>query len=190
MRFARAAALLALTGSIAACGGSDGSSTSVAPPTNITGLASELVEGDIVGVIAYEIGEVVHTKDPVKYPTTPPVGGDHSPAWQNCGAYEEPIPNEQGVHSMEHGAVWITYDPTLAAADVTSLQAAAKGQTHILVSPFPELGAKVVASAWGIQLKLDSASDPRLKQFVDTYQQGPQTPEPGAPCNEALGTPL
>jgi hypothetical protein len=40
-----------------------------------------------------------------------------------------------------------------------------------------------VASAWGKQLQLQSVNDPELKQFVDFFEQGPQTPEPGAPCS-------
>ena len=53
-----------------------------------------------------------HTKEPVDYPQTPPVGGPHNPIWQNCGFYSKPVRNEHAVHSMEHGAVWITYSPT------------------------------------------------------------------------------
>jgi hypothetical protein len=47
-----------------------------------------------------------------------------------------------------------------------------------------------VASAWGYQVKLDSASDPRLEQFIRTFEQGPQTPEPGAACVGGTGTPV
>ncbi|MPZ29305.1 MAG: DUF3105 domain-containing protein, partial [Micromonosporaceae bacterium] len=50
--------------------------------------------------------------------------------------------------------------------------------------------APVVASAWGKQLPLDSADDPRLKEFVRTFAQGPQTPEPGAPCTGGAGEPV
>jgi hypothetical protein len=59
----------------------------------------------------------------------------------------------------------------------------------VLVSPYPDLPAPVVASAWGKQLQLDSANDPRLEQFVSAFREGPQTPEPGAPCTGGTGNP-
>ena len=50
-----------------------------------------------------------HTTKPVQYPQNPPVGGDHSAQYLTCGVYTSPVPNENGVHDLEHGAVWITY---------------------------------------------------------------------------------
>ncbi len=123
-----------------------------------------------------------HTNDPVSYPETPPVGGPHAPVWQNCGYYSAPIANEHGVHSLEHGAVWITYQPNLPNDQVATLRQLADSQTYVLVSPYPNLPTPVVASAWGRQLRLDSVTDPRLVQFVSAFRQGPQTPERGAAC--------
>ncbi|WP_228488947.1 DUF3105 domain-containing protein [Raineyella fluvialis] len=131
-----------------------------------------------------------HTTSSVSYPMSPPVGGDHDPTPQNCGVYTAPVRNENAVHSLEHGAVWITYTPDLAPDQVSVLQADAKGHTHVLVSPYPGLGSAVVLNAWGLQLPVDSASDPRVAAFIKTYEQGPQTPEPGAECSGGTGTPL
>jgi hypothetical protein len=130
-----------------------------------------------------------HVTGQVNYPQTPPVGGNHNAVWLNCGIYTSPVANENAVHSMEHGAVWITYQPTLPAADVTTLQHAAAGQSHVILSPYTGLPTPVVASAWGVQLRLSGASDPKLAQFINYYQQGPQTPEPGASCSGGTGTP-
>jgi len=65
----------------------------------------------------------------------------------------------------------------------------AKSQTYVLVSPFPGLPSPVVATAWGTQLQLPSATDAELGAFVKAYRQGPQTREPGAPCSGASGSP-
>jgi hypothetical protein len=123
-----------------------------------------------------------HVKGSVHYRQIPPVGGDHAPIWQNCGFYPEPVRDETAVHSMEHGAVWITYRPGLPAEQVDKLRELADNETYVLVSLYPDLPTPVVASAWGKQLRLDSAEDPRLEQFVSAFLRGPQTPEPGAPC--------
>ena len=95
--------------------------------------------------------------------------------------YDAPVPNENAVHSMEHGAVWVTYRPDLPSDQVSSLQELLNGPYDIL-SPYPGLAAPVVASAWGKQLTLDVADDARLPAFLKTYRQGSQAPEPGAAC--------
>ena len=122
-----------------------------------------------------------HTTEPVTYEQTPPVGGDHHPTWLNCGVYTEPVPNELAVHSLEHGAVWVTYRSDLPADQVEALTDAVP-DTYIVVSPVDDLRSPVVASAWGVQLALTGVDDPRLEEFITEYRQGPQTPEPGASC--------
>jgi hypothetical protein len=126
-----------------------------------------------------------HVDTPVDYPQTPPVGGIHSPVWQNCEYYDTSIPNERGVHSMEHGAVWITYSPDLSAADRAVLRDLAATGDHILASEYERLPSPVVASAWGKQLQLQSVTDPKLAQFVTFFESGPQTPEPGVTCRDS-----
>jgi len=145
--------------------------------------------GDITGIATYSNLGRDHVTGKVTYPQNPPVGGPHNAVWQTCGIYSISVANENAVHSLEHGAVWITYQPQLGVQDITQLQALVHGHDHALLSPYPELPAPVAASAWGLQLRVTSASDPRLAQFVKKYEQGPQTPEPGAPCSGGTGTP-
>lgn len=131
-----------------------------------------------------------HVEGPVGYTQNPPVGGPHNPVWQNCGIYDRTVLKENAVHSMEHGAVWITYDPNLPADQLELLRNAARGQRLVILSPYEGLPTPVVASAWSAQLQLPNASDPRLAQFVTQYQNGPFTPERGAPCTGGIGTPI
>jgi hypothetical protein len=144
----------------------------------------------LTGVASFGVQARDHVDSNVTYPQTPPVGGAHNPTWQNCGIYAEPIRKELGVHSMEHGAVWITYRPDLPAADVETLRAVVKGWPFTLLTPYPDLPGPVYASAWGVQLRADSAADPRLGAFLKRYVNGEQTPEPGAPCSNGEGKPI
>ena len=141
------------------------------------------------GVQSFSVLDKYHTEEPVPYSQIPPVGGPHDPVLQNCGFYDTPVRDENAAHSLEHGAVWITYSPDLPTDQVELLRALANSHTHVLVSPYPDLPAWLVASAWGEQLWLEGAYDPRLEQFVSAFEQGPQNPEPGAPCSGGIGEP-
>lgn len=152
--------------------------TPVRPPEALDGLET------------FENLAADHVPGPYAYTQTPPAGGPHNPAWQTCGIYDQPVPNEQAVHSLEHGAVWITYQPGSDPEDVALLRDQVRGKSHALLSPYPELPAPVVASAWGMQLKLTGANDPRLPFFIERFHNGAQTPEPGAPCSGGLGEPI
>ncbi|GLW10625.1 hypothetical protein Misp01_57530 [Microtetraspora sp. NBRC 13810] len=125
----------------------------------------------------------LHKETKITYKENPPVGGEHNPVWQNCGVYDAPLANEHAVHSMEHGAVWITYRPDLPKAQVDRLKELASDD-YMLLSPYPGLPAPVVVSSWNHQLKLQSAEDPRLPRYISKYKNGPDTPELGAACTQ------
>ncbi|HEV7464826.1 MAG TPA: DUF3105 domain-containing protein [Candidatus Dormibacteraeota bacterium] len=136
-----------------------------------------------------------HVTGHVTYDHSPPAGGNHSSTWLNCGIYVVGVPNESVVHSLEHGAVWITYMPTLPADQVQRLQDLAVSRydgpnRYIVLSPYYGLSAPITVTAWGAQLKLTSASDPRLGQFIDHFRESPQAPEPGGACTGGAGRPL
>jgi hypothetical protein len=135
---------------------------------------------DAVTTATYSAG--LHVAGPIDYKERPPVGGQHNVVWQNCGIYDMPIHSEHAVHSLEHGAVWITYRPDLPPDQLQILKSTASDD-FMLLSPFPGLASPVVASAWNHQIRLDSAADSRLRPFIDRYKNNPATtPEFGAPC--------
>lgn len=126
-----------------------------------------------------------HVEGTVTYDQSPPVGGDHNARWLACDVYDEPVPDEFAVHSLEHGAVWLTHAPDLPAEQAEALAGLAqRDQEYVLVSPYDDLAAPVVAVAWGITLEVESADDPRLVEFVEAYAGGAQGGEPGVPCRQ------
>jgi len=146
--------------------------------------------GMLDGMVSFNNLSRNHSEAPQQYAQTPPAGGVHSSVWQNCGIYDQPVRNENAVHSLEHGAVWLAYRPDLSAAAIETLRSLARGHDHVLLAPYPDLPHAVVATAWGLQLPVEDASDPRLPVFVSRYEKGPQTPEPGAVCSGGTGTPI
>lgn len=148
------------------------------PSTRIDGLRGQVFEG------AQHIGP----DQRVAYSFTPPIGGAHDQAWAACNGvvYDRPVRSENLVHSLEHGAVWIAYDPDqVDDAGVAALAARVEGQQYLVLSPYHDMDAPISLQSWGHQLALDAADDPRIDQFVTALRVNRYThPEPGASCEE------
>jgi hypothetical protein len=149
----------------------------------------ELPAAKAIPGVTYTVeGDHTHVNGLVKYDSSPPVGGDHSQFWANCTGtvYTHQLANENAVHMLEHGAVWITYNPkTLPASGLATLKSLVEGQDRMALSPYAGLKTPVSLQAWGYQLFVNSATDPRIKQFITTLKYNPKTtPEPGASCSD------
>jgi hypothetical protein len=119
---------------------------------------------------------------------SPPAGGDHNDAWANCDAvvYDVEVPEVNAVHSLEHGAVWITYNDQASDADVRALTERVNQTSYTFLSPYPDQESPITLTAWGHQLGVEQASDQRVDRFLEEYVQGEQTPEPGAACTNGM----
>jgi len=191
------AAVALAVAELSACGGSGASpvapttpaaSTPAAPTPGASATSTPAATASMSTVVS---GEQTfsgltrnHVDGPVNYPQHPPVGGDHNKLWAPCNGivYDAALPDVNAVHSLEHGAVWITWLPTLPATEVEQLHQLVEGVDYRLGSPYPTQSTPIVVTAWGHQMTATAASDPRIATFVTAYTNGPQTPEPGAPC--------
>ncbi|MFC7617201.1 DUF3105 domain-containing protein [Actinokineospora soli] len=119
----------------------------------------------------------------VAYDHLPPLGGAHDFYWAPCmgQVFTVAVRTEHFVHSMEHGAVWITYDPEkVTGDDLEPLVRLVEGQPYLVMSPFPGQGKAVSAQAWGRQLQVDAVDDPRIPEFIAATRGNPDlSPEPG-----------
>jgi hypothetical protein len=186
----RRPALLFVAGALllGACG-SDGPSedarTVSAAEAEPAGAAPEGIDG----VVAYDITDNAHVEGSVDYRIDPPVAGPHNPVWANCRFYDGPIPNENAVHALEHGSVWITYEPGTDATTLATIQSivASDPSEHVLASEYADQASPIVLTAWDRQLEVDSIDDPRVQEFVGTYLLADTAPEPGAACSGGAG---
>lgn len=144
----------------------------------------ERAPADLSDVVTYDITDRSHSEEDLDYAQVPPAGGDHAPVWLDCGVYDEPVREENAVHDLEHGTVWITYEPGLAGEEVDAL-ADVLPQNGIL-SPYDDLRAPVVVTVWERQLELTGADDPRLELFIREFGAGETAPEPMASCAGGL----
>ena len=141
-------------------------------------------DNNIEGVAVTDVStlEKNHVQGAVDYEMTPPVGGDHNATPQQCAVYPAPIATEHALHSMEHGAVWITYLPSLPEDQVNELANTVGSDPSLMMSPLPDQESPIVLSAWGRQLAVETAGDSRVDEFINAYSNGRTAPEPGAAC--------
>ncbi|MET8858277.1 DUF3105 domain-containing protein [Streptomyces sp. NPDC004579] len=129
-----------------------------------------------------------HVTKTVSYPMEPPVGGDHNQVWMNCNGdvYTKAVNPMNAVHSLEHGAVWVTYNSKASEADVKALAAKVGKTPYTLMSPVDDQKDPIMMSAWGKQRSVTGAKDKNVDAFLSEFVQGKQTPEPGAACTNGL----
>ena len=148
-------------------------------------VSSSVVKtGEFKGMKTWKNLGRTHVGGSVKYAMSPPVGGNHDQVWQNCqgDVYTKPLTKENAVHSLEHGAVWVTYSDKASKEDVATLKARVEKTKYSLMSPYEDQDAPIVLNAWGNQLEIQKARDPRVAAFFKKFVQGKQTPEPNAYC--------
>jgi hypothetical protein len=161
------------------------------PSTAIPGIyvgAATVSEDGRFSYTDYAAALHVGTEERVAYNRFPPVGGPHDGVWAACNGvvYTVPVRDENMVHTLEHGAVWVTYNPdTIAAGDLDVLTSLVENQTYISLSPYPGLDSPISLQGWAHQLKVDSASDERVRQFIAAVRLNPYLyPETGATCSQ------
>ena len=187
---------------LVACGGDDGDSSSedlsAAPEDDGDDRTDESDQSEDVevenpapegidGVEAYDIEDNSHVEGAVDYDQSPPVGGPHNPVWVNCDFYSSEVPNENAVHALEHGVVWITYDD-VDDDTLETLADLADDNDRLLVSEYPDQDSPLVLTAWNRQMPVDDLDDARVEDFIDTYTGDDSVaPEPGASCEGGVG---
>jgi hypothetical protein len=137
------------------------------PPTEIAG--TEVMSFSTSGVNVHRTGSL-------EYETTPPVSGPHAPQPAACGTYAEPIPDEEQVHTLEHGAVGIQYRPDLDPDQIGVIEELVSGyDTHVFSAPYPGMEPNVVVSSWGQKIELDSARTGAMRAYVEAFRlKGPE----------------
>jgi hypothetical protein len=167
------------------------SATNMDPSVDIPGIyvGASVEQNGAITFPKYKAALHVSSTQRVAYDRFPPVGGPHDGEWAACNGvvYTKAVRDENMVHTLEHGAIWIAYNPDkLSAADISTLEGFVTNQQFISMSPYPTLTAHPISlQAWGHQLQVDSASDPRIAEFITALKLNQYTyPEIGATCDQ------
>ena len=152
-------------------------------------LSPEPAIGLPVGTQSLDVAAPSHAEGELHEDGEVPAGGEHNPVWLNCGFYDSEVDSEFAVHSLEHGAVWITYNPSIGAEGIDRLRTLVQRDRKVIVSPVASLEDPVLATAWANQLRLYSADDDRIEQFINEFSGSFNAPEPAGSCRGGVGNP-
>lgn len=117
------------------------------------------------------------------YNSNPPTSGDHYDVPAEWGVYKEPLEDEQLIHNLEHGGVWIAYKPDISKDIITKLEGMVKKYgKKVIVAPRPVNDSDVAVAVWGRLDKFSVAeySDERVENFIESLRNK-TAPEPWAP---------
>ena len=112
-------------------------------------------------------------------PGLTPAGGLHYLGPIGAGNYDNPVTDGNAIHSLEHGFVWITYQPDqLSDSELDTLQDIASdfGRDTIL-SPRVENSFPIIIVSWEQRLAQTQLDEQALRDFVSTNRN--RSPEPG-----------
>lgn len=138
-------------------------------------------DADLLGV-EVPISAATHINDPTLMDIdagVPPAGGPHFPVPQDPGSYENPIDDGNAVHSLEHGMIWISYNPDLVTAEDLETLLAISGEfdNDVVLSPRPDNADPIAVTSWGRRLLIEEADADLIEQFIRTNVN--RSPEPG-----------
>lgn len=135
---------------------------------------------DFSRVVPHESATHITEGEKVSYQSNPPTSGSHWPDPLRDGIYNEEKPDEAIVHSLEHGRVWISYQPDIPSEIKEQLRAIVKHEARVILTPRAANETDIALAAWNrldaFDLNLDGLFDEnRVKDFIRRYRdKGPE----------------
>lgn len=110
------------------------------------------------------------------YNSNPPTSGPHYVQPAEWGVYPSPLKDEQAVHNLEHGGIWISYKD-IDDQTKEQLETIAKANSgSVILSPRPDGEAKISLASWTRLEKLDSYDEGKILEFIKSNKN--KSPEP------------
>jgi len=175
-------------GGVLGGGDSSGSTTSQGeypegsvPPVETADLEEAARTADCKLETSPEEGSThVSTDTDVQYEANPPTSGDHYEVPAEDGAYTETPLTETLVHTLEHGRIFIQFDPAAPETVKGDLKALFdEDPYHMVIAPNDtDMPFEVAATAWTQSLGCPKMNDDvfdAIRAFRDEYRdQGPE----------------
>lgn len=118
-----------------------------------------------------------------EYNSNPPTSGPMYEKSTDCKVYTETVKDESVMHSLEHGAVWLTYKDKNDAALAEQLKKIVEDQSKVILSPRAANESKIAVASWNRLLKLDSIDEEKIVNYIKLYKSSKEAPEGTGACS-------
>ncbi len=133
---------------------------------------------DAVGQVFENQGQV-HIKIGDSHPpynSNPPTSGWHYSLPASWGVYDKPLVDEQAVHNLEHGGIWISYKDIDEETKVNLEKITKANGSSVIMSPRDANDSKIVLASWTRLEKLDSYDEAKILDFIlRNKNKGPES---------------
>lgn len=128
---------------------------------------------------SFPIQGVEHIREGESHPpynSNPPTSGWHYDTPALWGVQDRELPDEQLVHNLEHGGIWISYHPSLGREAVDKLKDIVRGyRSKVILTPRVRNDSKIALAAWGKLDAFDVFDEARVLAFIQAFKdQGPE----------------
>jgi hypothetical protein len=149
----------------------DNKNAAYVAPTNTAKL-------DPVGQVFENLGQT-HIKigeSHSPYNSNPPTSGPHYVDPADWGVYDKPLVDEQAVHNLEHGGIWISYKEIDDQTKENLKKIAKSNSGSVIMSPRDANDSKIILASWTRLEKLDTYDEAKILDFISRNKN--KSPEP------------
>ncbi|MFB6212733.1 MAG: DUF3105 domain-containing protein [Candidatus Magasanikbacteria bacterium] len=102
------------------------------------------------------------------YNSNPPTSGPHWTNQAGWGVYSKPLPDEQLVHNLEHGGIWISYKPKkVSSSTLDQMKNLAQKYTNaVILTPRSKNDSPIAVASWGRLMKLKKFQRKKVEKFI------------------------
>ena len=113
----------------------------------------------------------------LEYNSNPPTSGPHCGQTARSGFREDSIADQNIIHNLEHGDIWISYHPRVP--DEIKEELKQFGAAKVIITPREENDTDIALAAWGrldsFDLENNTLSKERIEDFIKRYvNKGPE----------------
>ncbi len=112
------------------------------------------------------------------YNSNPPTSGWHYAQEATWGVHAQELPDEQVLHNLEHGGIWISYTGIDQDTQAKIEDLAKKYPDKLIITPRAKDDTKIVVASWTRLLKMDQYDETKIVEFISANKN--KSPEPNA----------